>query len=166
MEFAIKDNYLKLLALVEKELSNDSSHTLDHIQRVWRTAIQIASEEKDVDMDVLKTAVLLHDIARIKEDTDTSRKIDHAMLGAEIAETVLKQMLYPEETIRKMKLCIQTHRFKSGREPVSIEAKYSMMPIRLMHLEQSGLPGLTLSPVNITSKYIRLFRSNNILRTI
>ena len=123
MEFVIEDKYLKLLEIVEKELSGDSSHTVDHIQRVWQTAVQIAAEEKDVNLDVLKPAILLHDIARIKEDTDKSGKIDHALLGAEIAEEILKQMQYPEETIRKVKHCIQTHRFRSEREPVSIEAK-------------------------------------------
>jgi uncharacterized protein len=123
MEFAIEDKYLNLLAIIEKELSGDSSHTVDHIQRVWQTAVQIAAEEKDVNLDVLKPAILLHDIARIKEDTDKSGKIDHALLGAEIAEEILKQMQYPEETIRKVKHCIQTHRFRSEREPVSIEAK-------------------------------------------
>jgi uncharacterized protein len=123
MEFAIDGKYLKLLEIVETELSNDSSHTVDHIQRVWRTAMQIAVEEKDVNLDVLKPAILLHDIARIKEDSDKSGKIDHALLGAEIAEEILKQMQYPEETIRKVKHCIQTHRFRSEREPVSIEAK-------------------------------------------
>jgi len=123
MEFEIEDKYLKLLEIVEKELSGDSSHTVDHIQRVWRTAMQIAAEEKDVDMEVLKPAVLLHDIAKIKEDLDKSGKTDHALLGAEIAGEILKQMQYPTATIRKVQRCIQTHRFRSEREPVSIEAK-------------------------------------------
>ena len=123
MEFAIDGKYSTLLQIVEKELSNGGAHTLDHIQRVWRTAMLIASEEKDIDLDVLKTAVLLHDIARAKEDTDKTGKTDHALLGAEIAGEILKQMQYPEETIRKVQHCIQTHRFRSEREPVSIEAK-------------------------------------------
>ena len=123
MKFAIDGKYLKLLEIVEKELSGGGAHTLDHIQRVWQTAIQIAAEEKDVDLDVLKTAVLLHDIARIKEDLDKSGKTDHALLGAEMAAGILKEMHYPEETIRKVQHCIQTHRFKGVREPVSIEAK-------------------------------------------
>jgi uncharacterized protein len=123
MEFEIDGKYSKLLEIVEKELSGDSSHTVDHIQRVWRTAMQIASEEKDVDLDVLKPAILLHDIARIKEDTDKSGTTDHAILGAEMAGEILKQMQCPDETIRKIKHCIQTHRFRSEREPVSIEAK-------------------------------------------
>jgi len=123
MEFAIDRKYLKLQQIVEKELSGGGAHTLDHIQRVWQTAMQIAAEEKDIDMDVLKPAVLLHDIARAKEDLDKSGKIDHALLGAEIAGEILKQMQYPEDTIRKIKHCIQTHRFRSESEPVSIEAK-------------------------------------------
>jgi uncharacterized protein len=123
MEFVAQEKYSMLLALVEKELSGGGAHTLDHIQRVWQTAIRIAAEEKDVDVDILKTAVLLHDIARGKEDLDKSGKTDHALLGAEIAGEILKQMQYPEDTIRKVQHCIQTHRFKGGREPVSIEAK-------------------------------------------
>ncbi len=123
MEFAIAGKYLKLLHIVEKELSGGGAHTLDHIQWVWQIAMRIAAEEKDVDLGVLKTAVLLHDIAKIKEDTDKSGKTDHALLGAEIAGEILKQMQYPEDTIRKVKYCIQTHRFRSEREPVSIEAK-------------------------------------------
>ena len=31
MEFEIDGKYSKLLAIVEKELSGDSSHTVDHI---------------------------------------------------------------------------------------------------------------------------------------
>jgi uncharacterized protein len=123
MEFAIDGKYLKLLQIVEKELSGDSAHTLDHIQRVWQTSLRIAAEEKDVNLDVLKPAILLHDIAKIKEDMDKSGKTDHALLGAEIAGEILKQMQYPDETIRKVQHCIQTHRFRSEREPVSIEAK-------------------------------------------
>jgi len=123
MEFAIDGKYLKLLQIVEKELSDGGAHTLDHIQRVWQTAMRIAAEEKDVDLHVLKTAVLLHDIARAKEDTDKSGKTDHALLGAEMAGEILKPMQYPEETIRQVQRCIQTHRFRCEREPVSIEAK-------------------------------------------
>jgi uncharacterized protein len=123
MEFVIEEKYSKLLALVEKELSGGGTHMLDHIQRVWQTAMQIASEEKDVDMDVLKAAVLLHDIARVKEDLDKSGKTDHALLGAEMASGILKSMHYPEETIRQVQHCIQTHRYKGSCNPVSIEAK-------------------------------------------
>ena len=78
MEFEIEDKYLKLLEILEKELSGDSSHTVDHIQRVWQNAMLIASEEKDIDLDVLKTAVLLHDIAK-------GLGGNHSIVGAEIA---------------------------------------------------------------------------------
>jgi len=142
MEFEIEDKYLKLLEIVEKELSGDSSHTVDHIQRVWRTAMQIAAEEKDVDMEVLKPAVLLHDIAKIKEDLDKSGKTDHALLGAEIAGEILKQMQYPTATIRKVQRCIQTHRFRSEREPVSIEAKILFDADKIDVLGAIGLPDL------------------------
>jgi len=142
MEFAIDEKYSKLLSLVEKELSSGGAHTLDHIQRVWQTAMQIAAEEKDVDLDVLKAAVLLHDIARAKEDLDKSVKIDHAILGAEIAGQILKQMQYPAATIRKVMHCIQTHRFRSERKYQS-RRKYFMTRTRSMRWAQSESPGFT-----------------------
>ncbi len=79
--------------------------------------------EKDVDLDVLEAAVLLHDIARAKEDSDNSGNIDHAILGSVMAERILRENEYPEEKIKKVVQCIARHRFRSGNEPNTIEAK-------------------------------------------
>jgi len=119
----LEKKYNKLIKIVEREFSNDSSHTMEHVMRVFRHADQIASVETNIDKEILETAVLLHDIARVKEDMDNTGKIDHALLGAEIAVSVLKELGYPEEKIKKIKHCIQTHRYRSGYEPETMEAK-------------------------------------------
>jgi len=108
--------------IVEVELSC-SAHNFEHILRVYGLCEQIALDENDVDMDILLPAVLLHDIARVKEDTDTSGKTDHSVLGAEMAEVILLELNFTQERIDKIKHCIISHRFRSGNQPETIEAK-------------------------------------------
>jgi len=115
--------YKNMMRLVEKEISGDAGHTMDHVMRVFRTAMQIASNYEDADIEVLKAAVLLHDVARIREDNDPTGKTDHAVLGEEIAERILRELSYPGQTIERIKHCIRTHRYRSAEEPDSIEAR-------------------------------------------
>ena len=51
---------------VKKELQHaEAGHDWWHIERVWKTAKNIALEE-DVNMEVVEFAALLHDIADAK----------------------------------------------------------------------------------------------------
>jgi uncharacterized protein len=106
---------------VEKELSC-SAHDMEHIKRVFNLCLKI-SKDMDLDMDVLKAAALLHDIARVQEDKDNSGRTDHAMLSAEMAEPILRDAGFPEEKIPHVQACIRSHRFKTNLRPESIEAK-------------------------------------------
>jgi len=90
---------------VEKELSC-SAHDMEHVVRVYNLCLHLAKDEPDIDLDILKTAALLHDIARVKEDQDNSGNIDHAILGAEMAEKILRGFGYPEERIKLVNHCI------------------------------------------------------------
>lgn len=112
----------KIIDRMELELSC-SAHNIDHVMRVYNTCKLIATTEKNVDMRILEPAALLHDIARVIESNDKSGKINHASLGADMAEEVLKELGYPNEFIEPIKHCIETHRFRSDNEPKSIEAK-------------------------------------------
>jgi uncharacterized protein len=118
----MEDKYRKIKDIVEKELSC-SAHDMEHVMRVYNLCMHLAEGEKDIDLDVLKTAALLHDIARVKEDKDKTGKIDHAVLGAEIAEKILRELGYAEHKIEKVKHCILAHRFRSETKPKSKEAK-------------------------------------------
>lgn len=118
----LKGKYGKIMKLVEKELSC-SAHSLDHIERVYKMAMRIAKEEKNVDLDILKTAVLLHDIGRIKEDKDKTGRVCHAEESAKMSEKILKSLNYSDEKIEKIKRCILTHRYKTENKPKSIEEK-------------------------------------------
>ncbi len=112
----------RIREIVEKELSC-SAHNLDHVLRVYNLCMFLSKYEENVGLEVLIPAVLLHDIARVKESKDKSGEIDHAILGSEMAEDILRNLKYEEDKIEKIKHCIITHRFRTDNRPKTIEAK-------------------------------------------
>jgi len=99
---------------------NDGAHDEQHIYRVLYSALDIASEYT-VDMDVLIAASLLHDIGREAQFRDS--KIDHAIVGSEMAYEYMKSLKWSEEKAHHVKDSIRTHRFRKNEEPTSVEAK-------------------------------------------
>lgn len=99
----------------------DSAHDKEHIYRVLYYAMEIAKEEKEVDYDILVCACLLHDIGR-KEQFENP-KLCHAMEGAKKAYAFLSKSGFEETFVARVKMCIETHRFREANPPRSIEAK-------------------------------------------
>ncbi|WP_457590832.1 HD domain-containing protein [Geoglobus sp.] len=89
-------------------------HDSDHVQRVVRIALMIAEHEGG-DVEAIRTAAELHDIARSEEN--------HAIRGAELAREILVRMGHSEEFVEKVCHCIAAHSFSSGVEPETLEAK-------------------------------------------
>lgn len=118
----IEVKHKKILEIVKEKLTC-SAHNLDHVLRVHNLCLLIAKDEENVDLEILIPAALLHDIARVEESQDNTGQIDHAILGCEIAEGILKELEYEKEKIDKIKHCISAHRFRTGNEPKTIEAK-------------------------------------------
>ena len=106
----MEERYQRIREIAEKEM-DCSAHDMEHVMRVYKLCLELA-EGEIVDMDVLKSAALLHDIARTREDQDNSG-----------AGGILKRLGYPEESISKIKACILSHRFRTGKRPVSKEAR-------------------------------------------
>jgi uncharacterized protein len=119
--------YQRLKAIVEKEMKGASpAHDIDHVMRVYNLCLKLAKHYPDVDLKVLKTSALLHDIARLREDKNGhghSLKIDHAVLGAEMSVKILRKLGYSGERIEQVAHCIRTHRFRGGNQPITMEAK-------------------------------------------
>jgi uncharacterized protein len=107
--------------IVVKELEC-SAHNIDHIDRVYNLCLKL-SESENVDLDVIKASALLHDIARVKEDMDSTGKTDHAVLGSNMAEEILKKLKFPNDKIQHVKECILTHRYRTGNIPQTLEAE-------------------------------------------
>lgn len=97
-----------------------SHHDRFHTERVYNLAVRIA-EEENADLDVVKAAALLHDIARALEDE--GKIDDHALEGAKMAREVLEDVNFPREKIPEVLHCIEVHRFRKGMEAGSLEAK-------------------------------------------
>jgi uncharacterized protein len=118
----LKGKYGEIQNTVEKELSC-SAHGMDHTMRVYNMALHIAKNEKNVDLDILKCATLLHDIARVKEDNDNTGGTCHAEESAKMCVPILKKLGYIDERINKIKHCISAHRYKTDNKPETVEAK-------------------------------------------
>ena len=91
---------------------NDSVHAFDHILRVTRLAEHIA-EAEGADLQVVRTASLLHDIARLEPD--------HHLAGARRAQSILADE--DPAFIAAVVHCIEAHRFSTPPHPQTIEAK-------------------------------------------
>jgi uncharacterized protein len=96
----------------------DSTHDFDHVLRVYHLAERIGQAE-GADMAVLRTATLLHDIAR--PDQDAGRISDHAAEGARRAREILADE--PSEFVEAVAHAIEAHRFRVNRPPKTLEAK-------------------------------------------
>jgi uncharacterized protein len=96
-------------------------HGWDHIERVYNLALHIG-EKENADLEILKLAALLHDIARIEQD-NSNGEICHAELGASLAKEILKKHNFSEEKINKVVHCIRTHRFRKENKPETKEAQ-------------------------------------------
>ncbi|WP_459479570.1 HD domain-containing protein [Clostridium saccharoperbutylacetonicum] len=134
----VEERHKKIIEIVEQKLTC-SAHNLDHVFRVYNLCLLLAKYEKDVDLEILIPSALLHDIARVEESQDKTGKIDHAVLGSIMAEDILRKLEYEEEKIEKIKHCIVSHRFRTGNEPNSIEAKILFDADKLDVIGASGI---------------------------
>ena len=114
---------LQEISAIAREYFEDAqaSHRWDHTQRVYRLCQHIG-ELEGADMEILKPAALLHDIARSREDSSRG-SLCHAREGAHMAEQILDELGMDPEKIRLISHCIDTHRYRDERRPESLEAK-------------------------------------------
>ena len=98
-----------------------TAHDRQHVYRVLKNARHIAEGMPGVDMDVLETAALLHDIGRPAQLKDPA--LDHAEVGAEMAEAFLKGEGFEPAFIAAVCHCIRAHRFRKALPPETVEAK-------------------------------------------
>ena len=99
----------------------DSAHDKHHIYRVLNAALDIASCENAVNLDVLIAACLLHDIGREQQFADLN--LCHAQIGADMAYEYLISRNWDETRAVHVKKSISTHRYRGDNPPESIEAK-------------------------------------------
>lgn len=118
----MKQKPIKELESRLPELYKDNScdHNINHILRVVKNAEIIGKEEK-ADLSILIPAAMLHDIA-LKKGTMSETSSKHALLGAELAEEILRDCGFKGEEIKKICSTIKQHSIHSPtNEPRTIE---------------------------------------------
>ncbi len=100
----------------------DSGHDFDHILRVLLVAERLA-EEEGADREIVRAAVLLHDIARLEEDRADDPNLDHAEMAASYAHRFLRAKGASDEFANRVADAIASHRFRGTRRPTTLEAK-------------------------------------------
>jgi uncharacterized protein len=99
-------------------VGSDAVHDFDHVLRVLALAERLAPAE-GADEEILRAAVLLHDVARGGQGE--AQGLDHAQAGAERARHLLAG--HPPERVEAVARAIAAHRFRSGPVPDTPEAR-------------------------------------------
>ena len=100
--------------------SDDGSHDISHLNRVWRTARLIAAEEGG-DLRLLAAAVILHDCVAVEKDSPFREQASR--LSAEKAERVLKELQWSSLEVEAVSDAIRTHSYSAGLPPRSLEGR-------------------------------------------
>lgn len=103
------------------ECMRDSAHDKAHVYRVLYMALAIAREQRDVDLDILTAACLLHDIGRPEQFSDPH--VCHALAGGEKAYRFLLGLEWTENRAGRVRACVQSHRYRGDNPPSTLEAK-------------------------------------------
>jgi uncharacterized protein len=88
-----------------------------HIKSVVDNAVMLA-KQYNADLEIVTLAALLHDIASV---TNEEYYEEHNVIGAEIAEELLKKINYPDKKIQHIKKCILNHRGSRIADKLTIE---------------------------------------------
>lgn len=96
---------------------SDAAHDFDHVLRVLVLAERIGQAEGSA-MEIVRTATLLHDVARAEEERTGAC---HAKVGAERARQILAG--HPADKVEAVAQAIASHRFRDEVVPQTLEAK-------------------------------------------
>jgi len=132
----MQDSIQKTINFVKQTLKNaEAGHDWFHIERVFKTAININKAEKGNEL-VVAFAALLHDIADPKfNDGDEE-------VGPNLAESFLKSIAVEENIINHVKLIIQHMSFKNSFDENSFTSKEMQIVQDADRLDAIGAIGI------------------------
>ncbi len=96
---------------------SDAAHDFDHVLRVLALAERIGQAD-GAAMEIVRTATLLHDVARAEEERTGAC---HARVGAERARQILAG--HPADKVEAVAQAIASHRFRDEVVPQTLEAR-------------------------------------------
>ena len=105
-------------------VTGDAAHDFDHVLRVTRLALHLATAE-GADQIVVQQAALLHDVPIAAHDADaTAVRQAHHFAAAEYAQEVLQARGMDQKRLANVVHCIEAHRFRDQSvQPQTLEAQ-------------------------------------------
>ncbi|MCX5576991.1 HD domain-containing protein [Kaistia terrae] len=100
--------------------SDDGSHDVAHLQRVWNNAAAILAKEGGAS-EIVAAATLLHDCVTV-EKNDPMRA-QASRLAARKAEAVLAELGWDAARIAAVAHAIEAHSFSAAIRPETLEAR-------------------------------------------
>lgn len=114
-----------------------SGHDWWHMYRVWQLAKRIAAEEKDVNMQVIELAALLHDIADFKfHDGDFEA-------GPKASRQWLQSLKVDDATIVHVEDIVRNISFKGANVKPALKTKEGQIVHDADKLDAMGAIGIT-----------------------
>ena len=109
--------YKEIVEFVKQTIKDEKVSGFDHAKRVYDWCETIGRKE-GADLEVLRIAALLHDVAVPKVG-----RPKHFEEGARMAEKFLAEKGFPEKKIRAVSHAIEAHSRFGGPTPATKEAK-------------------------------------------
>ncbi len=81
---------------------HDKDHQWDHVEEVMKVALKLAESYPEVDLEILKLAVIFHDVSYEKYET-------HVDQSLKVAEKFLREHNYPQDKIQKILTVMTAH---------------------------------------------------------
>lgn len=133
------DKFEEIREAVERKFAGSAGdHDFDHTLRVLNNALLLLKKFPEADPEVVRFAVLLHDIARPEEDAACGG-VCHAVRGAEIAEKWLLAAGFPAEFSARVAAAVRIHRYRGKGRPHTVEGKILFDADKLDSLGAAGL---------------------------
>lgn len=127
----------KTFSYVKDALGGEGSgHDWWHVYRVWKTAQHIALLEKNVDIQIVELAALLHDIADWKFNNGDVRA------GSRVARVWLQKQNFPEEKTKHICEIIEETSFKGAGVKFKMRTKEGMVVQDADRLDAIGAIGI------------------------
>ena len=133
--FAPYDQLARQL-LPMNQAHGDAAHDISHLERVWRNAKSIQTEEGG-ELELLAASVLLHDCVQVPKNSPMRERASR--LAAEKARVVLETLQWERPSIEVVAGAIESHSYSSGIVPTSLEGRILQDADRL---DAIGLTGI------------------------
>ena len=132
-EFIIKQT----AEFVRKHLGKEATgHDWWHTYRVWKLALRIAKEEKNVDLFVVQLAALLHDIA------DWKFYAGDILVGPKLAKKWLRKLRVEEDIVSHVCEIVKEISFKGAKVKSKIRTREGMIVQDADRLDAIGAIGI------------------------